>query len=298
MKLSTLVACLLSLALPAQAQSPDNWERVHEKTLAQLEEIVEGSAGITGLAVIDLNSDRHFGFNQDMVFPQGSAIKVPILMEVFRQAHQGEFDLDDLRTVEKADQVGGSGLLGNLTGSNARLSIRDLATLMILISDNTATNMLIDLVGMESVNTLLEELGLDQTRLQRKMMDVEARVRGDENLSTPAEAARIMQILHNREFVSREVSDDILAVLRIPKDSGLAEAVADDVAIAMKAGGIPGVSTEWVVVEYEHRPYVAVFMQNFGVGGRARQDMEAISKLLWDYFRRLGASSRFGTYVR
>jgi beta-lactamase class A len=71
---------------------------------------------------------------------------------------------------------------------------------MIVLSDNTAANMLIEIVGMENVNRTMTSLGLKQTRLQRKMLDTAASARGEENLSTPAEAARLMEILYRGGF--------------------------------------------------------------------------------------------------
>jgi beta-lactamase class A len=278
---------LLVLALgaqPLEAQE-ENWAVVRAKTEAQLREVVSGVRGAMGLTVIDLSSGQRFDINENFVFPQGSAIKVAILMEVYKQAAEGRFKLTDRLPVKAESQVGGSGVL------------KELAVLMILVSDNTATNMLIELVGMERINQTLASLGLSQTKVQRRMMDTAARSRGDENLSTPVEAARIMEILYRGEFLDPTASDDMLAILKKPKRGGINAGLPADVPVAFKAGGIPGVSTEWAIVYLKGRPYVVVVMENYELEEEATAAMKEISRTLYDYFWRLARASRYGTYV-
>jgi beta-lactamase class A len=232
-----------------------------------------------------------------LLFPQGSAIKIPILMEVYKQASEGKFKLTDLRWVDKQQQVGGSGVLQELGDRTSQLSLRDLGILMIVLSDNTATNMLIDLVGMENVNKTLSSLGLTQTRLQRRMINPAASGKGEENLSTPAEATRIMEILYRGEFLNRQACDEILAILKKPKSGGINSELPANIPVAFKPGGIAGVSTEWAIVYLKERPYVVVVMENYGIGNEADTAMKEISRRLYDYFWRLGNATRYGTYV-
>lgn len=288
--------CQLFLISPTLAQ-PENWKLVHEKTEARLREIAAGVRGAMGIAALDLTSGERFAVNENLVFPQGSAIKIPILLEVYKQANAGKFQLTDLRWLNKADQVGGSGVLFELGDHTSQLSIRDLAVLMIVLSDNTATNMLIDLVGMANVNQTLGALGLKQTRLQRKMLNTAASGRGEENLATPAEAARIMEILYRGEFLNRQVCDEILAILKKPKSGGINAALPAAIPVAFKPGGIAGVATEWAIVYLKERPYVAVVMENYAIGEEAATAMQEISRTLYDYFWRLGNATRHGTYV-
>ncbi|MEK6572663.1 MAG: serine hydrolase [Bacteroidota bacterium] len=275
----------------------DNWRLVREKTEARLREIVGHTRGAMGLAVLDLTSGERFSINENFVFPQGSAIKIPILMEVYKQAADGKFKLTDLHWVDKQHKVGGSGVLQELGDSTSQLSVRDLCVLMIVLSDNAATNMLIDLVGMENINRTMNSLGLTQTRVQRQMLDTTASGKGDENLSTPAEATRIMEVLYKGEFLSRAICDDILAILKKPKPGGINSGLPQDIPVAFKPGGIAGVSTEWAIVYLKNRPYVVVVMENYGMEEEASAAMKEISRTLYDYFWRLSRSTRYGTYV-
>ncbi len=283
-------------ALPLLAQ-PENWKVVHEKTEAKLREIAGSVRGVMGVSVFDLTSGERFAINENLLFPQGSAIKIPILMEVYKQASEGKFKLTDLRWVDKQHQVGGSGILQELGDHTSQLSLCDLGILMIVLSNNTATNMLIDLVGMENVNKTLSLLGLTQTRLQRRMINPAASGRGEENLSTPAEATRIMEILYRGEFLNRQTCDDILEILKKQKSGGINSGLPANISVAFKPGGIAGVSTEWAIVYLKERPYVVVVMENYAMGNEAGAAMKEISHTLYDYFWRLGNATRYGTYV-
>jgi beta-lactamase class A len=128
------------------------------------------------------------------------------------------------------------------------------------------------------------------------MMDSEARARGDENVSTPGEAALLMQALYEMKF-GKAVCEEILDILRKPKNGGFNSVLPADVPIAFKPGGIPGVKTEWALVELPERPYVAVFMESYDRHNEADEILKSISRILYDYFWRLGNASDYGTFV-
>ena len=297
MKKAGLLVVIVVLMSPGLLAQEENWDVIREKTNARLEEIASGTRGAAGVVVFDLTSGDRFGANDDFVFPQGSAIKIPILMEVYKQAGEGRFRLTDKLEVSSIHQVGGSGVLKELGDSTSELAIRDLAVLMVLVSDNTATNMLIDLVGMENVNRTMQSLGLEKTRLRRRMIDQDASLRGDENTSTPAEAARIMEMLYEGEFLGPDESDAILSILRKPKRGGVNSVLPGNIPVPFKPGGIAGVSTEWAIVELSERPYIVVVMENFGLDNEASELIAEISRTAYEYFSRIGRATRFGTYV-
>ncbi len=270
---------------------------IRKKTEARLNQIAEGSRGALGFFAQDLTSGEHFVLNENLPFPQASAIKIPILMEVFKQAAAGRFHLSDARRIEKRDQVGGTGLLAQLGDGSVQLSLHDLCVLMILVSDNTATNLLLDLVGMDNVNRTLESLGLPHTRIHRRMMDTGAAWRGAENLATPAEAVRIMELLFHGRFVSPSVCEEILGILKRPKSSNLKGGLPADVALAGKPGALAGVVTEWAIVYLKARPYAVAVMENYGVAEDAPAAMKEISRTLYEYFSRLARATAHGTYV-
>jgi beta-lactamase class A len=275
----------------------DNLKLLQQKTEARLREIAGRTRGVLGLSVLDLTNREQFGINEHNLFPQASAIKIPVLMEVYKQAGQGKFRLSDARRIERQDKTPGSGVLSELGDGTVQMSLHDLCVLMIVLSDNTATNMLIDLAGMDRVNETMESLGFKQTRLRRRMMDTTAALRGDENLSTPAEAARIMELLWRGEFVSRTVCDGILDILKKPKAGVISSGLPAGVVVASKPGGLAGVTTEWAVVLLKDRPYVVTVMENYGIKQDASGAITEISRVLHEYFQRLSLATPFGSYV-
>lgn len=293
---SILFAACFAVAIGAIAQEA-NLNIIHEKADARLKEIAARARGALGFCALDLTSGERFALNDTVVFPQASAIKIAILMEVYKQASEGKFKLTDVRRIEKKDKAAGSGVLQELGDGTVELTIHDLCVLMILVSDNTATNILIDLVGMENINKTMASLGAKNTRVQRRMLDTAASWRGDENISTPADAARIMEVLFKGEFISRKVCDDIIVILKKTKPTNLKSGLPADVSIANKPGSIAGVTTEWAIVYLKDRPYVLIVMENYGMEDDAPTAMKDISRTLYDYFYRLARATSHGTYV-
>jgi beta-lactamase class A len=138
----------------------------------------------------------------DEVFPTASSIKLAVLYELYRQAEEGRLDVSEV-TRPPVPRVAGGGVLQEL-GDRVSLTWRDLAVLMIGWSDNEATNVLVRRVGLDAVNRRLDALGLPRTRLRRQMMDLEAARRGDENVSTPREMARLAEIVAKGEGLASE----------------------------------------------------------------------------------------------
>lgn len=290
-----LLGAALAPAAPAAAQ--DAHRRIlASKLQARLEAVASDFAGVAGVQVVDLTSGQRFGVNEDLVFPQGSAIKIPVLLELFRRA-EDEPGLLERRVEVTADvQTGGSGVIERFGEGTSALSLHDLAVLMIVLSDNTATNILIEEVGMDAVNRLMDRLDAPRTRLQRKMIRPEASARGDENLSTPGEAADLMRRIHECELpMSADACRRVREILEIPKGGPLPEPISGDVPVAWKPGGIEGVTTAWGLVGLPDRPYALTVMTNYG--GPGGDAVEAASKAAWEYFRRLSRVTDYGARV-
>ncbi|MBC8087477.1 MAG: serine hydrolase, partial [Phycisphaerae bacterium] len=154
-------------ALPAQ--NPQRAE-LGQKFRDQLKDVARRTEGVVGIGAIDLASGERFGFNDTLTFPQGSAIKIPLLVELFRQAEAGTLSLTDRLPIRASDHVGGTGVAQWFGDAQSMLSLRDLAVLMIVLSDNTATNLLIEKVGMQAVNATMTSLGVPSIKLQRLMI--------------------------------------------------------------------------------------------------------------------------------
>ena len=255
---------------------------------------VEGFAGLVGIKVIDLATGQSLAVNDELTFAVASSIKIPLLIGMYRRARAGELDVAAPLTVDDRRQAGGSGIL-QLLDHPVTLAVEDVATLMINVSDNTATNILIDMVGMDYVNDYLDQLGLSAIRLRRKMMDGAAAARGDENTGTPAAAAELMRLLWAGKIVDRALSDQVLRLLRKPiRKSPVRLYLPPDVSVANKPGWLEGVSSEWALVELRRRPYVLCCVVNYGLADDVEGFVAELSRDVYGYFAVLDQSTRFG----
>ncbi|MBE0659595.1 MAG: serine hydrolase [Bryobacteraceae bacterium] len=287
----SLASAVLACAAHGQTSVEDLlWNRFEQRMSDYTSEV----DGAFGYAAIDLTTGRVASRNGDVAFAQASAIKIPILVTLFRDVSQGRLKLDGVVTLTARDAVGGSGgLQDKIKTANQTLTLRELALLMIRDSDNTATNVLIAKVGMERVNALMTELGMKSTRLRRVMMDAQAALRGDENASTPLEMARLAAMIHRGEVAG---AGEIVSILKTVK-AAVRQAVPARVEVASKPGGIPGVNTETAIVYLEGRPFV------FTAAGTALAEgisnpVQRAAGIAFDHFERLARTNAYGHRVR
>jgi beta-lactamase class A len=282
------------------SQSELLWQKL-EATVRQIDRELDGTMGV---AILDLTDGRVFRENADQVFAQASSIKVAILTELYRQEQQseagatGKAKLSDLYTVDARDLVDGSAILGGLTPGVTRVTLRDLATFMVAVSDNSATNVLIERVGMQNVNAMLDSLGLHQTRLQRKMMDVQAAHEGRENISTPNEMLALLRALYEKKVLNEALTKDFFRVLGTPKQSDIPRYIPEDVVCANKPGELAGVRNDLGIVFVPGRPFVIVVMTAYLK--RERDGDDAIARIAgaaYEYFDRVARSSPYGRIV-
>lgn len=282
------------------AQSELLWQK--------LQDIVEQENrqldGTMGVAITDLTDGRTFALNANHVFATASSIKVAVLAELYRQEQQseagviGKAKLSDPYTVDEKDLVADSWIMGGLTPGVTRVTDRDLATFMVAVSDNSATNVLIDRVGMPQVNALLDSLGLRQTRLQRKMMDVRAAQEGRENIATPAELMSLLAALYQKKVLNPKLTDDFFKVLGIHKESDIPRYIPEDVVCANKPGELAGVRNDVGVVFVPNRPFVIAVMTGYLKHERDGNDAIArIAGAAYEYFDRVARSSQYGRVV-
>jgi beta-lactamase class A len=261
-------------------------------------DVDRGLDGVMGVAIIDLTDGHKYLLHANDVYPQASSIKICVLAELYRQAQQVKLKLTDMYTVNAADLVQDSDIMGGLTPGVTQITLRDLATMMVAVSDNSATNVLIDRVGMENVNAFLSSQGLRDTRLRRKMMDLKAAGEGRENTSTPNEMAKLLQALYQGKILNKDMTDDFFKVLATHKDSWIPRNLPDDLKIADKPGALEGVRNDSGVVFVDKRPYILCVMTTYL--RRERDGEEAISNIslaAWRMFDRMARASEYGRVI-
>ena len=278
---------LLPLAA-AVADSQTASRDLRDKFEARIAAIAARVDGVVGYEIVDLTSNDRIAHLERESFPTASAIKLAIVYELYKQVAEGRLKLDETQILDRAKAVGGSGVLIHM--GTPTLSLRDYATLMVTLSDNTATNVLIDRVGMSDVTRRMQQLGLPGTRLRRHMMDAAAGRRGDENVSTPSELIALLKALQSMP--------DAIALLKLPKENRLRRGLPAGVESADKSGELDGVRVDAGIVFLKNRPYafsvMTTYLKDEEEGERAITEM---SRVAYEYFERLATSGVAGRRI-
>ncbi|HZS26215.1 MAG TPA: serine hydrolase [Candidatus Angelobacter sp.] len=254
--------------------------------------------GVMGLSVKDVTSGETFFIHGDEIMPQASSIKIAVLADLYLQAQQGKLKLADEYVVRKEDLVAGSDIMLGLTPGVTRLTLRDLATMMVAVSDNSATNVLIGRVGMENVNAMLDSFGLHVTRLRRQMMDLKAADEGRENVSTPREMMTLLETIYTGKLLNKEMTADFLKMLSTHKESSMLQGLPDDAVAANKPGELEAVRNDSGIVMVKNRPYIlcvmTAYLKDEKDGSAA---IRKIATLTYSYFDRVSRASEYGRVV-
>ena len=200
----------------------------------QIGAVVKAFRGQMGVAAIDVRTGETIGVGADARFPTASTIKTAVMIEAWQQVADGGLSMDTPLTLRDADKVGGAGVLRGLHDGLA-LTVADLIHLMIVLSDNTATNLLIERIGTARVNARLESYGLRETKLFRPTFrdgrpDVLPDLEREFGLgmTTPREMARLMALIAEGKAVNRAASDAMLATLRRQQDRAMIPRLISD----------------------------------------------------------------------
>jgi len=211
--------------------------------------------GRAGLYCQDLVTGEEWGVREEEPFEAASVIKLPVLAEVFRQLEAGEIREEEPFTIRREDKLPSCGAL-NYLHTGLTVTLMDLAVLMIILSDNTATNLLIRRLGMERINHTIESMGMTVTRLRRFLFDSEAAARGVKNTIAPGEIGRLLAALYRGEVVSPAASARMLEILSDQRLNGKLPFWLDGrVKCAHKTGEDTNVTHD-VGIVYAPRPFV------------------------------------------
>jgi beta-lactamase class A len=239
---------LLTLTV-AHAAQPFSEKKLQDKISAA----TAGFSGTVSIFAKNLDTGATFALRPDDRVRTASTIKLPILCATFQAVQEGRLKWTDLTTLRDADKVSGSGILGEFS-DGVKIPLADLTHLMIVVSDNTATNLVLDQVTADYVNDFLDKQGLKGTRSMRKVRGDGADLKSPSGFSkagldpanqkyglgssTPREMVTLLERIEKGEIVSAEASKEILKVLKRQRDNnGIARRMGDFV-VANKAGAL------------------------------------------------------------
>jgi beta-lactamase class A len=242
----TPAAILLLAALAGESPAPSADTAALRRTL---DSIANTHHGVVGYSVINLETGERLSRRGDEKFSTASLIKVPVLVTVFDLVARGRLSLDDPLTVLKIDQVGGSGVVQHLH-SGTVLTVRDAAWLMSTISDNTATNLLLDRIIIRRVWDKMDSLGLNNTRIHSKTflrnssVAMDSSVKYGLGVTTPNEMARLFELLARGKAVDPVSDSTMLHILEHNTADFMLQRHAGGVRAAHKDGETDAVRTE------------------------------------------------------
>ena len=281
-------------ALPAMMTKQ---EMLWQKLTNTISHISRDMDGVIGVAIVDLTDGNQLVIAGDEVFPVASSIKIAILAELYRQSQRPDSHakLTDLYTMNAADLVDSSAIMAGLTPGVTRVTNRDLAVFMVTVSDNAATNVLIDRVGLDNINRMLENQNLINTRLRRKMIDLDAAKAGRENTSTPREMATLLENIYRCKVLDSSSTADFIRVLSTPKESYIPRYLPEDLQVANKPGSLAGVRSDCGIIFVPRRPFIISVMTTYvGDEKAAEEAIARIAEAAFKYFDIVGASSGYG----
>jgi len=252
-----LAAAVLSLFVPAPAGAQVDVPAPLEQLQATLRDAAADAPGMAAYAVSDLATGYTSGYNMNAVMPAASTIKIPIMVEVFKHMAAGDFDFNRRVELLAGDRDWGSGNICNSpTGSTFPVST--LLTQMITVSDNTAANMLIRLVGRRNINATMADLGLHHTHLADYIHTAEWSVRTSLR-TTPSDMVRLLTHMAKNQLIDEWSSRKMIAILEQQEINTLLPAPLPGILIAHKTGSFDDTLND-VGIVYGSEPYVIAVM--------------------------------------
>jgi len=268
------ITLLLAAALPSFAQKSiktpiKNQPKVasfEPKTLDErIKAELENFRGNAWIYAKNLDTGKDFAFRADEQVRTASTIKLAIMTEVFAQVSEGKRKWTDEFTLTKQNRFGGSGVLGELS-DGTKIDLKTATNLMIVVSDNTATNLVLDAITADAVNARMDTLGLKQTRSLGKIGGGGRSKAWDEPLykvfgigvTSPKDMVRLMEMLEKGEVVNKQSSADMIAILRRQQyNDGIGRGLLDSVPSASKSGALDRLRSD-VGIIYTRRGRIAM----------------------------------------
>ncbi len=248
-----------------------------EKIFAMLREI----PGKIGFYYKNLVTGEEWELNPMLPLMAASVIKIPVLVDVFTQLEAGKANKNEIYEIKAQDKLPSCGAL-NYMHNGLTVTLADLYTLMIILSDNTATNILIKKFGMENVNRCMRDLNLRVTTVNRLLFDAAEAANGKENYISAKEIGTLLEKMYRGELVSPNASAEMLTILKDQRLNGkMPFYFTGEVKIAHKTGEDSGITHD-VGIVFAPQPFVVCFCSNEVDVPRFESAIQRITKMLYD----------------
>jgi beta-lactamase class A len=285
-----LLAVTALLVAPTFAQAADDLE-------ARIAPLAKAHKGKVAVAVKNLKTGEEFYLNANEVMPTASLIKLPIMVETYWQASEEKVKFDTTLTLKKDDKVPGSGILTQHFSDGATFPLKDAVRLMIVFSDNTATNMVIDQIGLPSTTARMAKLGLKETRLNAKVYRADTRIdqeRGKKyglGSTTAREIVQLLELIEAGKVVSADACKEMLATLKACDDKEkMTRFLSPGTVVAHKTGSVNASKTDAGIIYLKSGPVALCVLtdgnedQRWVIDNTAQVLIAKIAKEVHDHF--------------
>ena len=254
-----------------------------ENLLRKIKEYTASQSGTICVSFYDLKERDGFSIDGGRRVPSASTIKLVIMAELMRRVRRGELSLDDKITVTEEMKTGGDGILKELAPGH-RFTIKEIMTLMIIISDNEATNILIEMLGMDGINKMAGELELKEALLGRKMMDSEAKKQGHDNYICADDIALILRKIYMGNCGDGEASAVMRDILKRQQQSGRLQLyLPEEVEVAHKCGDLDFLENDGGIILLPDHPYILVVLTSgMPTNKDGREAIGIISRIVYE----------------
>jgi D-alanyl-D-alanine carboxypeptidase (penicillin-binding protein 5/6) len=281
-----IVGCLLIFVRSVTAQS----------LAERLQPLISAHEGDVAVAVKHLKKGDSFSFKADEPMPTASLIKLPVMVEAYRQAAEGKIDLDKTVTFKEEDKTPGSGILTTQFSPGASFTLRDAIRLMIAYSDNSATNLVVAPIGLPATTEYMEKLGLPNTRLHAFVYRPNTSIAPERSKkfglgsTTANEMIRLVEMIQAKKIVTPEACEAMLDHLRHCEDKRLSRLLPPGVKVAHKTGSVAVVRTDAGLIEAKSGPIAICVLTNNNKDQRWTEEnagevlTSKIARAVYDYF--------------
>jgi len=232
------------------------WQELQQRLKVEISQF-KGEAGIV---IKDLKTGWEFSYEKTKLFPSASLAKIPLMAACFLAADQGRIKLDRNIALKSSDKLTGSGVLKDMPAGTT-FSVERIIGLMIYDSDNTATNIVTNLVGIDYLNSAFKSFGLKNTDLSRRIADYQSRDRGIENYTTAEDMALLLDKIYRRSLGNKSVSDQCISMLKLTRlNDRIPKYLPVDITIAHKTGLEKGVCHDAGIVFTRKDDFIIVVL--------------------------------------
>lgn len=261
------------------------WNELKQKLISEINRF----SGTAGVVVKDLETNWEICYNKDELFASASVAKIPIMAACFLAAEEGRLKLDRNVALKAGDKLTGSGILKEVRPGTT-FSVEELIGRMIYDSDNTATNMLTNMVDIGYLNNSFAAFGLKNTNLSRKIADYRSRDKGIENYTTAEDMASILERIYRRSIVNKDVSEKCLKLLKLQRGANrISKYLPAGITIAHKTGLERGVCHDVGIVFTRKGDFLICVLTKHANSnsGASKEFIAKIAYYTYTYFEQL-----------